>query len=94
MLAVALARTGHSDEAMTMMSDALSRSKETQEAKSWELRAATSLARLRRDQGKHKQARQFLAPVYDWFTKGFETPDLQEARELIEEKTLPGGATS
>ena len=44
-----------------------------QQAKSWELRASMSLARLRRDQGKVQQARELLAPVYGWFTEGFET---------------------
>ena len=56
-----------------------------QKAKSWELRAATSLARLLRDQGRHEQARQILAPVHGWFTEGFETADLQEAKALLEE---------
>ena len=48
-----------------------------QEAESWELRAAMSMARLWRDQGKRVQARELLAPVYDWFTDGFETLDLK-----------------
>jgi predicted ATPase len=56
-----------------------------QQAKSWELRAATSLARLWRDQGKVQQARELLAPVYGWFTEGFDTRDLKEAKELLEE---------
>jgi len=56
-----------------------------QQAKSWELRAAMSLARLRRDQGKVQQARELLAPVYGWFTEGFETRDLKEAKALLEE---------
>jgi predicted ATPase len=56
-----------------------------QQAKSWELRAATSLARLWRDQGKVQQARELLAPVYGWFTKGFDTRDLKEAKALLEE---------
>jgi len=55
-----------------------------QEAKLWELRAAGSLARLRRDQGRHTEARDLLAPVYGWFTEGFDTPDLKEARALLE----------
>jgi predicted ATPase len=58
-----------------------------QDAKSWELRAATSLARLYRDQGRHERAHEFLACVYEWFTEGFETPDLQEAKGLLEELT-------
>jgi predicted ATPase len=48
------------------------------------LRAATSLARHRGDQGKRTEARELLAPVYDWFTEGFDTPDLKEARALLE----------
>ncbi|MER9256603.1 AAA family ATPase [Mesorhizobium sp. M0598] len=55
-----------------------------QSAKFWELRAATSLARLWRDEGKHADARDLLAPVYAWFTEGFETPDLKEARALLD----------
>ena len=56
-----------------------------QQAKSWELRAAMSLARLLRDQGKVQQARALLAPVYGWFTEGFDTLDLKEAKTLLEE---------
>ena len=55
-----------------------------QQAKSWELRAATSLARLWQQQGKRAEARALLAPIYDWFTEGFDTADLQEARALLE----------
>ncbi len=57
----------------------------SQEAKSWELRAATSLALLWRDQGKPAEARELLAPVYGWFTEGFDTADLKEAKALLEE---------
>jgi predicted ATPase len=56
-----------------------------QQAKSLELRAATSLACLWRDQGKMQQARELLAPVYGWFTEGFDTRDLKEAKALLEE---------
>jgi predicted ATPase len=56
-----------------------------QQAKSWELRASMSLARLWRDQGKVQQARELLAPVYGWFTEGFDTRDLIEAKALLEE---------
>jgi class 3 adenylate cyclase/predicted ATPase len=56
-----------------------------QGAKSWELRAATSLAHLRCDQGEYEQAHQLLAPVYAWFDEGFETPDLRDAKALLEE---------
>ena len=56
-----------------------------QQTKSWELRAATSLARLWRDQGKVQQARELLAPVYRWFTEGFDTRDLKEAKALLDD---------
>jgi predicted ATPase len=53
--------------------------------KSWELRAAMSMARLWRDQGKRDEARELLAPVYGWFTEGFGTLDLREAKALLDE---------
>jgi predicted ATPase len=56
-----------------------------QQAKSWELRASTSLARLWRSQGRPQQARELLAPVYGWFTEGHDTRDLKEAKALLEE---------
>jgi predicted ATPase len=56
-----------------------------QQAKSWELRAAMSMARLWRDQGKLDEARDLLAPVYGWFTEGFETLDLKQAKALLDE---------
>jgi predicted ATPase len=56
-----------------------------QRAKSWELRAAMSMARLWRDQGKRDDARDLLAPVYGWFTEGFDTLDLKEAKALLDE---------
>ena len=56
-----------------------------QQAKSWELRAATSLSRLWQRQGKRAEARELLAPIYDWFTEGFDTADLQDAKALLEE---------
>jgi class 3 adenylate cyclase/predicted ATPase len=56
-----------------------------QQAKSWEMRAAISMARLWRDQGKVQQARELLAPVYGWFTEGFDTRDLKEAKALLEQ---------
>jgi predicted ATPase len=56
-----------------------------QQAKSWELRTSTSLARLWQSQGKKKEAHDLLAPVYDWFTEGFDTRDLKEAKALLEE---------
>ena len=54
-----------------------------QQAKSWELRAATSLSRLWQQQGKRGEAHALLAPIYNWFTEGFDTADLQEARALL-----------
>ena len=123
LLAVALARNGHRDEAVATLSGALARAQDAHEvwfepelhrlrgellrqsapdtaegcfrealataqrqgAKSWELRAATSLARLLRDRGQLGPARQVLAPVFGWFAEGFETPDLHEAKALLEE---------
>jgi predicted ATPase len=58
-----------------------------QKARSFELMAATSLTRLRRDQGKRDEARELLAPVYGWFTEGFDTPALKEAKSLLDELT-------
>jgi len=55
-----------------------------QQAKSWELRAATSLARLWQQQGKRTEAYELLAPIYGWFTEGFDTADLQEAKALLD----------
>jgi len=58
-----------------------------QQAKSWELRAATSLGRLWQSQGKRKQASDLLAPIYGWFTEGFDTADLKDAKALLDELT-------
>jgi class 3 adenylate cyclase/predicted ATPase len=79
-----LLQQGHSEAAEELYRKALSIAEE-QEAKLWELRAAASLARLRRDQGRHTEARDLLAPVYGWFTEGFATPDLKEAKALLDE---------
>ena len=78
-----LLRQGYCAAAEGLYRKALSIARE-QEAKLWELRAAASLARLRRDQGWRAEARDFLAPVYGWFTEGFDTPDLKEAKALLE----------
>ena len=56
-----------------------------QQAKSWELRAAISMARLWRDQGRRDEARDLLAPLFGWFTEGFDTRDLKEAKVLLDE---------
>jgi predicted ATPase len=61
-----------------------------QQAKSWELRAAMSMARLWRDQGKPQQAHELLAPVYGWFTEGFDTLDLKQAKTLLDELACEG----
>ena len=57
----------------------------SQDAKLWELRAATSLAQLQQTQGKTKEAHDLLAAVYDWFNEGFDTADLKDAKALLEE---------
>ncbi len=79
-----LLRQGQSEAAEELYREALSIARQ-QEAKLWELRAAASLARLRRDQGRRAEARDLLAPVYGWFTEGFGTPDLKEAKALLVE---------
>jgi len=79
-----LLRQGHTAAAEELYRKALAIARE-QEAKLWELRAAASLARLCRDQGRRSEARHLLAPVYAWFTEGFGTPDLQEAKALLDE---------
>ena len=81
-----LLRQGHPEAAEELYRKALSIAEE-QEAKLWELRAAASLARLRRDQGRQAEARDLLAPVYGWFTEGFDTADLKEAKALLDELT-------
>jgi predicted ATPase len=80
-----LARGGAVD-AQVAFHEALRIARE-QLAKSLELRAATSLARLWGDQGRRTEARDLLAPVYGWFTEGFDTADLKEAKDLLDELT-------
>jgi len=79
-----LLRQGHSEAAEDLYRKALSIAQE-QEAKLWELRASVSLARLCRDQGRRTEAHDVLAPIYVWFTEGFNTPDLQDAKVLLDE---------
>jgi predicted ATPase len=79
-----LAETGELDAAASLFYQAIDTAR-SQQAKSLELRAATSLARLWCDQGRHSQAYDLLAPVYGWFTEGFETADLKDARALLDE---------
>jgi len=81
-----LLRQGHTNTAEELYRKAL-RIAQEQEAKLRELRAAVSLARLRRDQGRRAEARDLLAPVYGWFTEGFDRPDLKEAKALLDELT-------
>jgi predicted ATPase len=81
---VLLARaTEQHTEAETCFRQALDIARRRQ-AKSWELRAAMSLSRLWQRQGKRAEARQLLAEIYGWFTEGFDTKDLQEAKALLE----------
>jgi predicted ATPase len=79
-----LLQQGHTDAAEELYRKALSIAGE-QEARLWELRAAVSLARLHRDHGRHAEAGDLLRPVYDWFTEGFGTSDLKEAKALLDE---------
>jgi len=79
-----LLRRGHSDAAEELYCKALSIARE-QEAKMWELRASAGLARLRRDQDRRAEAHDLLAPIYAWFTEGFGTQDLKEAKALLDE---------
>jgi class 3 adenylate cyclase/predicted ATPase len=79
-----LLRQGHTEAAEQLYRRALSLAAE-QEAKLWELRAVASLARLWGEQGRREEARNLLAPVYGWFTEGFDTPDLKEAKALLAE---------
>jgi predicted ATPase len=79
-----LLRQRKSEAAEELYRKSLSIARE-QEAKLWELRATVSLARLRHDQGRRAEARDLLAPVYGWFTEGFDTPDLKDAKALLDE---------
>jgi predicted ATPase len=74
---------GSVDEASTALQRAVQIARR-QSAKAWELRAAISLARLWRDQGRHADARELLAPVYAWFTEGLKTSQVQEAKALLD----------
>ena len=75
---------GHAEAAEEFYRKALGIARE-QEAKLWELRAATSLARLWREQGRRGEARELLAPLYGSFTEGFDTADLKEAKALLDQ---------
>jgi predicted ATPase len=79
-----LAETGEDAEAASWFRQAIDTAR-SQQAKSLELRAATSLARLWRDRGKRAEAHDLLAPAYGWFTEGFDTADLRDAKSLLDE---------
>ena len=79
-------RQGHAEAAEELYRKALGIARE-QEAKLWELRAAPSLVRLWRDQGRRAEANDLLTPIFGWFTEGFATPDLREAKALLDELT-------
>ena len=83
-LLLVLSRDDHQMEAAACFQRALD-SARRQDTKSWELRAAMSLARLWQQQGKCEEAHSLLAPVYNWFTEGFDAADLQEAKALLTE---------
>jgi hypothetical protein len=74
--------TGVTDDAEKAMREAIAR---VQEAKSWELRATTSLAALLRDSGRPDEARAMLAEIYGWFTEGFDTADLKDAKAMVDD---------
>jgi predicted ATPase len=88
-----LLRQGRTQAAEELCHRALAIARE-QEAKLWELRAAATLARLRRDQGQRAEARDLLAPVYGWFTEGFDTSDLKAAKALLDELVASPEPTS
>jgi predicted ATPase len=77
-------KQGDSEAAEELYRKALSIAQK-QEAKLWELRAVVSLARLRRHQCRPAEARHLLTPVYGWFTEGFDTPDLRDAKALLDQ---------
>jgi predicted ATPase len=77
-------RAANDDGAESAFTQAIGEARR-QGSRFYELRAATSLARLWRDQGRGAEARDLLAPIYGWFTEGFDTPDLKEAKALLDE---------
>jgi predicted ATPase len=83
---IALCGLNRLDEAQAAFLAAL-RVARRQQARSYELRAATSLARLWGEQGRRREGRNLLAPIYNWFTEGFNTADLKEAKALLDELT-------
>ena len=83
-----LAGAGTVSEAETAIEKGISVARR-QNAKSWELRGAMSLARLRRQQGRQQEAVALLAPILGWFTEGFDTADLKDAKALLDKLTAP-----
>jgi len=83
-----LAGAGTVSEAETAIEKAIDVARR-QNAKSWELRGVMSLAHLRQQQGRPQEAAALLAPIYDWFTEGFDTADLKEAKALLDKLTEP-----
>jgi len=83
---IALCGLNQLDEGQIALEEAL-RVARSQQAKSYELRAAASLARIWGEQGRRAEAHKLLAPIYGWFTEGFDTPDLKEAKRLLDELT-------
>jgi predicted ATPase len=81
---IALFGLNRLEEGQRALEEAL-RIARTQQAKAYELRAATSLARLWGEQGRRREAHELLAPVYGWFTEGFDTADLKDAKALLEQ---------
>ena len=85
-----LQSSGRASEAEASLDQAIGIARR-QEAKSWELRATLSLSRLLKETGRSVEARRLLSEIYGWFTEGFDTPDLQEARALLEKFQKEGG---
>jgi len=83
-----LSRQGLAEEAEATLLKSIEVAR-AQQAKSWELRSATTLAGLLGRQGRHGDARELLAPVYEWFTEGFDTRDLIEAKTQLDELDVP-----
>ena len=83
-----LASAGTVSEAETAIEQSIAIARR-QNAKSWELRGAMSLARLRRQQGRQQEGAALLAPILGWFTEGFDTADLKEAKVLLDKLTEP-----
>jgi predicted ATPase len=86
-----LMRQGATQQAETCLREAIAWARE-QQAKSWELRASTTLAEVLLSQGQRDAARELLVPIYNWFTEGFETGDLRAARRLLDSVSTPAAS--